>query len=115
MVTMTALAVVAVSNLAKAKTFYSELLGRGPDQEPMSTLAQWDFEHGGGVQVVEVPEKSGSSMVTFVVTDFDGFLKQIGAKGVQHGEVISGVISRVTQTQDPTGNIITFAEAKPES
>lgn len=112
---MTALAVVAVSDLAKAKPFYSGLLGRGPDQEPMPTLAQWDFEHGGGVQVVEVPEKSGSSMVTFLVTDFDGFLKQVGVKGIQHGEVISGVISRVTQTQDPAGNVITFAEAKLEA
>jgi len=30
---------------------------------------------------------------------------------VDHGEVIVGVISRVTQASDPAGNIITFAES----
>ncbi len=111
----TALSSVAVSNLAEAKTFYSNLFGRGPDQEPMPTLAQWDIENGGGVQVVAQSKGSGSSMVTLLVTDFDGFMQELEAKGVEHGEVIDGVISRVTQTRDPAGNVITFAEVTPGS
>lgn len=107
----TALSVVAVSDLARARGFYTNLFGRGPDLEPMPTLAQWDIENGGGVQVVEQPENSGSSLVTLIVTDFDGYLEELHENGVTHGEVIVGVISRVTQASDPAGNIITFAES----
>lgn len=109
MVMTSALAAVAVSDLGNATSFYSTLFGRGPDLEPMPTLAQWDLEHG-GVQVVEMPEKSGSSMVTLMVTDFDDFVAQLDSRGIAHGEVVEGVISRVTQSKDPAGNVITFAE-----
>lgn len=100
-------------DLAEAREFYSHLFGRGPDMEPMPTLAQWDIQNGGGVQVVEQSKGSGSSMVTLLVTDFDGVLKELSEKRIEHGEVIDGVISRVTQVSDPAGNIITFAEADP--
>lgn len=111
----TALSTVAVRDLEEAKKFYSDLFGRGPDLEPMPTLAQWDIDNGGGVQVVEQPESSGSSMVTLLVTAFDGFLEELGEKGIEHGDVISGVISRVTQAHDPAGNVVTFAEVPSES
>lgn len=105
-----ALSTVAVKDLSGAREFYSRLFGRGPDMEPMPTLAQWDIQNGGGVQVVEQSEGSGSSMVTLLATDFDGLLKELSEKRIERGEVIDGVISRVTQVSDPAGNIITFAE-----
>lgn len=111
----TALSSVAVPDLAGTKEFYTTLFGRGPDLEPMPTLAQWNIENGGGVQVVEQAESSGSSMLTLLVSDFDGFLEELTAKRIVHGEVIDGVISRVTQTTDPAGNVITFAEATADS
>ncbi len=110
-----ALSAVAVPDLAEAKEFYSNLFGRGPDLEPMPTLAQCDIENGGGVQVVEHAENSGSSMLTLLVTDFHALLTELSEKGVEHGAVIAGVISRVTQTSDPAGNVITFAEVNPDS
>lgn len=111
----TALSSVAVADLADVKEFYSNLFGRGPDLEAMPTLAQWDIPGGGGIQVVEQAESSGSSMVTLLVTDFDAFLDELGAKSIDHGEVITGVISRVTQTMDPAGNTVTFAEVPSDS
>ncbi|MGB5953587.1 MAG: VOC family protein [Ornithinimicrobium sp.] len=106
------LAVMAVSDFAEAKRFYSRLFERGPDQEPMPGLAQW-HDTGGGVQVLDAPDNSGWSMVTFLVTDFDDFLKQLDTKGIKHGEIIDGVLSRLTQSHDPADNVITFAEASP--
>lgn len=106
-----ALSTLPVADLAAAKKFYSTLFGRGPDLEPMPSLAQWDIPNGGGVQVVEQPESSGSSMVTLLVSDFDDFLDELRANRIKHGEVITGVLSRVTQTNDPAGNTVTFAEA----
>lgn len=107
------LAAVAVSDLAEAKDFYSRLLGRPADLEPMPTLAQWDFTPAGGLQVVEVSENVGRSMVTFMVSDFDDTMAAIADRGIGIGEVITGVISRVTQIQDPAGNTITLAESLP--
>lgn len=106
----TALAAVAVADLAEAKAFYTTLFGRAPDHEPMPTLAQWDLPFG-GVQVVKVGDNSGTGMLTLLVTEFDDFLAHLGDSGIQHGEVVEGVISRLTQVHDPAGNTITFAES----
>ena len=99
----TALSVVAVSDLDEAKEFYTNLFGRGPDLEPMPTLAQWDIENGGGVQVVEQPESSESSMVTLLVDGFDDFLQELHEKGVEHGEVALAEVTDATAllTTDP--------------
>lgn len=77
----TALSTVAARDLEEAKKFYSNLFGRGPDLEPMPTLAQWDIDNGGGVQVVQQPESSGSSMVTLLVTAFVIFLRNSARRG----------------------------------
>lgn len=105
-----ALAAVAVADLEQARIFYTKLFGRPADVEPMPTLAQWDLEPSGGVQVVEDGERSGSSMCTLLVSDLDGVLSDLTSRGIDTGEVIDGVISRVTQFQDPAGNTITLAE-----
>lgn len=104
------LAVVAVLDLAEAKEFYTRLLGRPADLEPMPTLAQWDFTPAGALQVVQSSENPGQSMVTLMVSDFDHTLAGLGEREVRVREVISGVISRVTQIEDPAGNTITLAE-----
>lgn len=104
------LAAVAVADLAEAKEFYARLLGRPADLEPMPTLAQWDFSPAGGLQVVEMPDNAGRSMVTLMVSDFDHTLADIADRAIPTSEVVSGVISRVTQISDPAGNVITVAE-----
>lgn len=104
-----ALAVVAVDDLAEARAFYHRLFDRPADEEPMPTLAQWNLD-AGGVQVVDDAERSGSSMVTLLVSDLDEMLIRLGDQGVAVGDVVDGVISRITQTSDPAGNTITFAE-----
>lgn len=105
-----ALAAVAVTDLDEAKEFYGRLFDRPADIEPMPTLAQWTLEPCGGVQVVEDAEHSGASLLTLLVSDFDAVLTDLSGRGIQTGEVVDGVISRVTQVSDPAGNTITFAE-----
>lgn len=108
-----ALAAVAVTDLDEARSFYQLVFGRPADQEPMPTLAQWDIETGGGVQVVADAERSGRSMVTLLVVDLDASLSALRNVGIAPGEVVDGVISRVTQLHDPAGNMITIAEIPP--
>ncbi len=105
-----ALAAVAVSDLGEAKEFYTRLLGRPVDVEPMPTLAQWDFTPAGALQVVESPAHAGHCMATLLVSDLDATLDDLAAHGIEIGEVVTGVISRVTQVADPAGNVITLAE-----
>jgi predicted enzyme related to lactoylglutathione lyase len=104
------LAAVAVDDLAVAKEFYGRLFGRPADLEPMPSLAQWDFPPSGGFQVVANAATAGASMATLLVSDFDGFLARLDRSGIATGEVISGVLSRLTQIQDPAANVITIAE-----
>lgn len=52
----TALAAVAVADLDEAKQFYARLFDRPADVEPMPTLAQWDLEPVGDVQVVRTTD-----------------------------------------------------------
>ena len=106
-----ALAAVAVDDLARAREFYGRLFGRPADLEPMPTLAQWDFPPSGGFQVVENASSAGASMATLLVSDFDDFLAQLQESGIATSEIITGVISRLIQTQDPAGYTITIAEA----
>lgn len=110
----TPLAAVAVADLEEAKEFYARLFGRPADANPMPTLAQWDFEPAGGVQVVCVPEVAGTSMLTLLVSQFDDTITELSSRGVGVGEVVTGVISRVTQLRDPAGNVITLAEIPTE-
>ena len=104
------LATASVADLEQATEFYARLFNRPADEEPMPTLAQWNLEPAGGVQVVEDVERSGSSLLTLLVTDLDSFVSSLHDRGIDTGEVISGVISRITQVNDPAGNTITFAE-----
>lgn len=76
----------------------------------MPTLAQWNLLPAGGVQVVEDAARSGSSLLTLVVTDLDETIAGLRSRGIITGALINGVISRGVQTVDPVGNTITFAE-----
>lgn len=104
------LAAVAVADLSQAKDFYARLFERAADQEPMPSLAQWDFPSSGGFQVVEDAERSGASMATLLVSDFQDFLDRLARNDITAGKVVTGILSRLTQIQDPAGNVITIAE-----
>lgn len=106
------LAVVNVDDLTTAKDFYAVLLGRPADDEPMPSLAGWDVEGGGGLQVTDGdPGRRGRSAVTLVVTDFEDTIGALDAAGIERGEVIDGVVSRICMLQDPCGNQVILAEA----
>lgn len=107
-----ALAQVHVSDLDRAKDFYSRLLDRGPDSEPMASLAQWEFPGGRGLQVTDgAPEKSGASGVTLLVSDLDAFVTSLDAAGIAHGDVVPGGGSRLLIVTDPFGNEVVAVES----
>lgn len=107
-----ALATASVADLPQSTEFYARLFNRPADEKPMPSLAQWNLESGGGVQVVEDAKRSGSSLLTLLVKDLDDFLISLHDRGIDTGAIIDGVVSRITQVSDPAGNTITFAELK---
>ena len=101
------LAVVPVTDLDAAKTFYEKLFGRAPDNNPMPVLVEWQVVPGGWVQVFVDEERAGSGLVNFAVDDLAAHVAEAGERGLAPGE-IEGVNKGVelATLADPDGNLI---------
>ncbi|MFZ1164692.1 VOC family protein [Mycobacterium sp.] len=103
------LAAVPVSDLDKSRRWYETLFGRAPDNNPMSTLVEWQVVPGGWVQVFDNDERAGYTFVNIAVQDLDGHIDDLKQRGLEPGEVVDadkGV--RLSALTDPDGNTITL-------
>lgn len=105
------LAGVAVSNLENALSWYSQLLDRAPDTQPMPELAEWKFDRGGWLQVFHDEERAGASSITLAVDDLDATLTTLQANGIQAGQKSDTSSVRTAMLRDPDGNRIVLAQA----
>lgn len=105
-----ALASVAVRDVEAAAAWYARILGR-EGSRPMSSLAEWTFERGGGLQVYEGPDRAGHGSFTFAVTDLDAEIHRLDELGVDTSGRMDGDTVRVLMIKDPDGNSIAYAEA----
>lgn len=105
-----ALASVAVKDIKAAKAWYEQLLAR-PAKQPMSEVAEWMFERGGGLQVYELPERAGQCSCTFAVDDLDGEVKRLRGLGLETGKQTSSARVKTLMITDPDGNHLAFAQA----
>lgn len=105
------LAVALVSDQAAGIDWYQKLLGRGPDAQPMPTLADWHLTDSAWVQVFHDPERAGTSVFNLGLDDLDGCLARIAEDGIISGEVITNSKgSRLATVSDPDGNTITLIQ-----
>jgi glyoxylase I family protein len=103
------LAVVAVSDLARADAWYEALFGRPADNRPMPTLVEWQVTGGGWVQVTVDADRAGSGLLNFAVDDLAATKDELATRGVDTAEiqpVSKGV--ELSATTDPDGNAITL-------
>lgn len=101
------LAVVAVSDIEAGRTWYSKLFGREPDNNPMTSLVEWQVVDGGWVQVTEDPARAGNSMLNLAVSDIEEGVREIRECGLHPGEIVEankGV--RLSAITDPDSNAI---------
>jgi glyoxylase I family protein len=101
------LAVVPVSDIDAANTWYEKLFGRPADNNPMPVLVEWQVVPGGWVQVFIDEERAGSGLVNFAVDDLEAHVAEVGQRGLQPGaieDVNKGV--RLATVTDPDGNVI---------
>lgn len=101
------LAVVPVSDLDVARTWYGKLFGRPADNNPMPVLVEWQVVPGGWVQVFIDEERAGSGLLNFAVDDLEASVADAAGAGLNPGAVEDankGV--RLSTIEDPDGNVI---------
>ncbi|MDF3031736.1 MAG: hypothetical protein K0R03_2294 [Moraxellaceae bacterium] len=106
-----AIASVAVRDLRAATAWYEALLERAPDARPMPEVAEWQFAHGGWLQVYQLPERAGNGSVTLAVSNLDEVVARGAALGLDMRQRSAGPKARTLMVTDPDGNHIAFAEA----
>jgi glyoxylase I family protein len=103
------LAVVPATDVERSRPWYEALFGRAADNNPMSTLIEWQVVPGGWVQVFADQRRAGSTAVNFAVQDLDAHVDDLKQRGLEPGEIVDankGV--RLSALTDPDGNTITL-------
>jgi catechol 2,3-dioxygenase-like lactoylglutathione lyase family enzyme len=97
------------TDLAAAESWYTKLLGRGPDYRPMETLIQWDLFAQGGLQLATDDNLAGNGALFLIVADVAAERQRLRDLGILLSDDIQGDYSTLAQVRDPDGNQITLA------
>jgi hypothetical protein len=97
------------TNLPAAESWYTKLLGRGPNYRPMETLIQWDLFAQGGLQLTTDDNLAGTGALFLLVGDIAAERQRLRDLGISLGDDIQGDYSTLAQVRDPDGNQVTLA------
>ncbi|KUI42008.1 glyoxalase [Mycobacterium sp. IS-1590] len=104
-------AVVATGDFATARSWYCEVMGRGPDLEPIEGVAEWQITATAWLQLMEDGTRAGRSAVRIGVDDLDAQIAELAELGIDAGEVVViADVVRVADVVDPDGNEVSFVE-----
>jgi catechol 2,3-dioxygenase-like lactoylglutathione lyase family enzyme len=108
-------AVVATKDYAAARAWYSRVLEREPDLEPIDGVGEWQLTDTGWLQLIEEAERAGTSAVRIGVTDLAAQIKTLNDAGIATGEtVVIADMVVVLDIADPDGNEVSFvADIEP--
>jgi catechol 2,3-dioxygenase-like lactoylglutathione lyase family enzyme len=104
-------AVVATRDYSAARSWYSRVIGREPDLEPIDGVAEWQITATAWLQLVEDAQRAGKSAVRIGVADLRAQIAELNGSGIAAGEptVIADMV-RVIDVADPDGNEVSFVE-----
>lgn len=104
-------AVVAASDYDRALAWYTRILGRRPDLEPIERVAEWQLTETAWLQLIEDADRAGRSAVRFGVDDLAAQTAALAAAGVAVGEpVMIADLVRVLDVLDSEGNEVSWVE-----
>ncbi|MCT7661844.1 VOC family protein [Mycobacterium deserti] len=104
-------AVVAASDYDRALAWYTRILGRGPDLEPIDGVAEWQLTATAWLQLIEDADRAGRSAVRFGVDDLAAQIASLNELGVPTGEpVVIADMVRVLDIADSEGNEVSYVE-----
>jgi catechol 2,3-dioxygenase-like lactoylglutathione lyase family enzyme len=104
-------AVIATGDYATSVAWYTRLLGRAPDLEPIRGVAEWQITATAWLQLATDVERAGKTAVRIGVDDLDAQAAALTADSVAVGEVV--VIAdmvKVVDVADPDGNEVSFVQ-----
>jgi catechol 2,3-dioxygenase-like lactoylglutathione lyase family enzyme len=97
------------TDLAASATWYTKLLGRGPDYRPMDTLIQWDLFAQSGLQLATDENLARNGALFLIVDDIAKERCRLRDLGIALGDDDQGDSSLLAQVRDPDGNLVTLA------
>ena len=103
------LAVVPVSDIATARSWYERLFGGSPTNAPMDSLVEWQVTESGWVQVFLDRGRAGSGLLNLAVDDLKEHISLLVGRGLEPSAVkaaSNGV--QLSALDDPDGNRITL-------
>ncbi|WP_037182314.1 VOC family protein [Rhodococcoides fascians] len=103
------LAVVPVTDIDAAESWYSSFFGAPATNNPMPTLVEWKVTDVGWVQVTVDDVRAGTGLLNFGIDDLDAHRAELALRGIDAGDVVDankGV--RLSTVLDPDGNTITL-------
>ncbi|WP_253867599.1 VOC family protein [Mycobacterium sp. GA-1285] len=104
-------AVVATGDYAAARSWYSDVIGREPDLEPIEGVAEWQIAATAWLQLMEDHARAGRSAVRIGVDDLDAQIAELADRGIETGEVVViADLVRVVDVLDPDGNEVSFVQ-----
>lgn len=104
-------AVVATRDYPTARPWYSRIIGRDPDLEPIDGVAEWQITATAWLQLIDDADRAGKSAVRFGVSDLASQIAELNAAGIVTGEpVVIADMVKVVDVADPDGNEVSFVE-----
>ena len=84
------------TDLAAAESWYTKLLGRGPDYRPMETLIQWDLFAQSGLQLATDDNLAGNGALFLIVGDIATERQRLRDLGISLSDDIQGDIGQAS-------------------
>ncbi|KUI13697.1 glyoxalase [Mycolicibacterium acapulense] len=104
-------AVVATRDFGAARSWYCEVMGRGPDLEPIEGVAEWQIAATAWLQLMADHSRAGRSAVRIGVDDLDAQISELAGLGIDTGEVVViADLVKVVDVVDPDGNEVSFVQ-----
>jgi hypothetical protein len=104
------IAVLPVTDYGAATSWYTTLLGRGPDVEPDEGVAEWQIAENAWIQVSADPASAGRSTVVIGVSDIEAHVAACQVAGVATEEINDYGFIKMSNVTDPAGNTIMFVQ-----
>ena len=104
-------AVVATRDYAGARSWYSRVIGRDPDLEPMAGVAEWQIAATAWLQLIEDPDRAGKSALRIGVDDLEAQIAELADAGITVSQpVVIADLVKVVDVADPDGNEVSFVQ-----
>lgn len=105
------LAPLPVTEIAAARRWYTDLLGRIEDAAPMPNVVEWRFAGGGWLQLHQDADRAGQGAATLVVADIAQVRDRLNEVGHAF-EPFDSDVTALAVVADPDGNQLVFAQSR---